>query len=303
MSPASKGDDNKATFLAEFRALRDRAGLEYEELAAKAHYPTDVLRDAELGPGLPGLPVLAAYVRACGGDETEWEERWRRLASAPDSDTGLPVRPAGASAAAVAGARAGVSVGAAEAHDPERIKAALKAHREREEHASVRSDSGFSSGMGYPRTAAVDPAPAEPAATMIANGNHHKRSRLDAYDEPAIQAPESLPSPPLASWASESLPSSSWSTEPAPAAPVPAAPPQVPLASSFSASAFAPPTEPARRASAPPQAGTAASAQRNHAPEPLTRTGSPARQNGHPGLLALAVIVVIIGCVALLILT
>ena len=105
MSPAGQGDNN-ATFLAEFRALRDHAGLDHAELAARAHYPSEVLQQAEAGPSLPGLPVLAAYVRACDGDVTDWEERWRRLTDdniarltpeAEQADGGLPVRPAGAS--------------------------------------------------------------------------------------------------------------------------------------------------------------------------------------------------------------
>jgi hypothetical protein len=148
MSPA----DDKATFLAEFRALRDRAAIDYDELAARTHFPTDLLKEAEGGPGLPGLPVLAAYVRACGGEVTEWEERWRALGAADCDDTGLPTRLAGASPAARAGARAGVSVTPAEMHDAERIKAALRAHREREELASNGVNGGTPGGhYGGPR--------------------------------------------------------------------------------------------------------------------------------------------------------
>jgi Helix-turn-helix domain len=139
--------DDKATFLAEFRALRDRAAIDYDELAARTHFPTDLLKDAESGPDLPGLPVLAAYVRACGGDASEWEERWRRLDGA-DHHAGLPTRPAGASPAAKAGARAGVSVAPAEVHDPERIKAALRAHRERKENADRPGSAVAPNGAG-----------------------------------------------------------------------------------------------------------------------------------------------------------
>jgi hypothetical protein len=187
VSPASQGDD-RAAFLAEFRTLRDRAALDYEELAARAHYPTEVLREAEIGPGLPGLPVLAAYVRACGADVIEWEERWRRLASSTGNDAGLPVRPAGASPAAVAGARAGITITPAEAHDSERIRAALRAHREREEHASrdglTYLDSGRNGDSG--RDGAVSASAASGAdgasgaggavsagwASVFANGHH-----------------------------------------------------------------------------------------------------------------------------------
>ena len=69
--------DGTARFLRQLRELRDQAGLGYAELAARAHYPCDVIKAAESGPSLPDLPVLSAYVRACGGTMAEWEERWR----------------------------------------------------------------------------------------------------------------------------------------------------------------------------------------------------------------------------------
>lgn len=179
MSPAGQGDNN-ATFLAEFRALRDHAGLDYTELAARAHYPSDVLKKAEAGPGLPGLPILAAYVRACDADVTEWEERWRRLAAdadlgatAPDADAedgGLPVRPAGASPAAKAGAR--VTVVPADVHDPERIKAALRAHGAREE---ASSDSGPAHGWAAGNGSVSGADTVNGGTTMLANGHHHRR--------------------------------------------------------------------------------------------------------------------------------
>jgi hypothetical protein len=125
MWSAGDGDDNRR-FLADLRALRDTAALEFDELAARAHYPGDVLKEAESGPSLPTLPILAAYVRACGGDVPEWEERWRRLRFEAHADPGLPVRPAGASPAAVAGARAGGGVALPESYDAERIRAVLR---------------------------------------------------------------------------------------------------------------------------------------------------------------------------------
>src|ERR1700730_246183 len=93
MWSAGDGDDNRR-FLADLRALRDAAALPFDELAARAHYPTDVLKEAESGPTLPTLPILAAYVRACDGDVLEWEERWRRLGFDSRADPGLPVRAA-----------------------------------------------------------------------------------------------------------------------------------------------------------------------------------------------------------------
>ncbi len=122
---AGEGDDQQR-FLADLRALRDAAALGYDELAVRTHYPDDVLKEAESGPSLPGLPILAAYVRACNGDVPEWEERWRRLGFDSRADPGLPVRPAGASPAAAAGARVSVDVVPPDAYDPERIRAVLR---------------------------------------------------------------------------------------------------------------------------------------------------------------------------------
>jgi Helix-turn-helix domain len=155
MWSAGQGD-NQERFLADFRALREAAALGYDELAARAHYPSSILKEAENGPGLPGLPILAAYVRACEADVPEWEERWRRLAYEAETDPGLPVRPAGASPAAVAGARAGISVAPADVYDPERIRAALRGGTA---DPAVRDTAA-------PRVAAparADPEPAPPA--------------------------------------------------------------------------------------------------------------------------------------------
>src|SRR6201987_932171 len=127
---AGPGDD-QSRFLADLRALRDSAAIGHDELSARAHYPSAVLKEAENGPALPGLPILSAYVRACEGDVLDWEERWRRLTPAVAAAPELPVRPAGASAAAVAGARAGVGVAPPDVYDPERIKAALRGNHAR----------------------------------------------------------------------------------------------------------------------------------------------------------------------------
>jgi DNA-binding XRE family transcriptional regulator len=119
---ASHGDT--AQFLRELRQLRDNAGLNQAELAARAHYPYDVIRAAEDGPGLPDLPVLSAYVRGCGGTTEEWEERWRSLTRSPS----LPVsaaRQSGHSDAATAGARIGSATQVGDGPDPSIIIAAL----------------------------------------------------------------------------------------------------------------------------------------------------------------------------------
>jgi DNA-binding XRE family transcriptional regulator len=97
-------------FLRELRQLRNEAGLEPAELAARAHYPRDVIVAAEAGPSIPALPVLSAYVRGCGAGLTEWEERWRSLTGSPTAALCLPARPPGTSSLADAGARLGAAI-------------------------------------------------------------------------------------------------------------------------------------------------------------------------------------------------
>ena len=58
---AGPGDD-QARFLADLRALRDSVAIGYDELSARAHYPSDVLKEAENGPSLPGLPILRSLI-------------------------------------------------------------------------------------------------------------------------------------------------------------------------------------------------------------------------------------------------
>jgi hypothetical protein len=110
VQPRDNSGDSPARFLAELRALRAQSALSHADLAARAHYPIDLLQSAEVGPSLPDLPVLSAYVRGCGGETADWEDRWRMLSGIPtlSLSDGLPSRPSGGSAAASAGAAAGV---------------------------------------------------------------------------------------------------------------------------------------------------------------------------------------------------
>ena len=119
----ASGDD-AARFLDELRQLRSGAGLGHAELAARAHYPYDSIRAAEVGPSLPDLPVLSAFVRGCGGTTEEWEERWRSLTKSPS----LPVaaaRQSSRSDAANAGARIHSGTQGESNPDPSIIMAAL----------------------------------------------------------------------------------------------------------------------------------------------------------------------------------
>ena len=184
MWSAGDGDDNRR-FLADLRALRDTAALEFDELAARAHYPSDVLKEAESGPSLPGLPILAAYVRACDGDVPEWEERWRRLGFEARADPGLPVRPAGASPAAVAGARAGVGVAPPESYDAERIRAVLRgSHGSSDRGARGIASRGTVAAAGTeregPGTATAEPRVPESPAKWSAGTSWDETTRWDA---------------------------------------------------------------------------------------------------------------------------
>ena len=156
--------DDPARFLRELRQLRDGAGLEPAELAARAHYPYDRIKAAEVGPTLPDLPVLSAYVRGCGGTIEEWEERWRSLTSAPTLPL-VDARPAGGSTAASAGARIGSISPVADTPDPSIIMAALDRVAEQMAvgtPAPLPSRSGVSTIDQRPGIAASSPAPAVP---------------------------------------------------------------------------------------------------------------------------------------------
>src|SRR5258707_14995423 len=66
-------------FLRDLRALRERQGLSIADLAQRTHFPVETLEAAEAGPGRPTLPVVEAYVRACGEEPDSWEDLWRVL--------------------------------------------------------------------------------------------------------------------------------------------------------------------------------------------------------------------------------
>jgi WD40 repeat protein len=80
--PLEPGDDLVVRFARDMRLLREKAGTPtYRELSARAHYSVAALSEAASGRKLPSLPVMTAYVAACGGDTAEWERRWRTTAA------------------------------------------------------------------------------------------------------------------------------------------------------------------------------------------------------------------------------
>ena len=83
---ASIAPDGLEAFARDLRALRAQADLDYPEMAETSHYEMKTLASAAGGLRLPTLPVAVAYVRACGGNVAEWEERWQKLATKITAD-------------------------------------------------------------------------------------------------------------------------------------------------------------------------------------------------------------------------
>ncbi|MFI7125585.1 helix-turn-helix domain-containing protein [Nonomuraea sp. NPDC050153] len=68
-------------FASELRKLRQEAGgLTYRAMAKRAGYSVTTLSQAAAGERLASLPVVLAFVEACGADVSEWERRWQRVA-------------------------------------------------------------------------------------------------------------------------------------------------------------------------------------------------------------------------------
>lgn len=89
--PLDPGQGPLARFACDLRELRRRAGSPpYRELAARTHYSASTLAAAAAGHRLPGPAVLAAFVRACGGDPDDWE---RRRVRTHELVTGRPSDP------------------------------------------------------------------------------------------------------------------------------------------------------------------------------------------------------------------
>jgi WD40 repeat protein len=88
-NPLERDGTALVEFAADLRKLRDEAGKPpYREMAARAHFSSSTLSDAAGGKRLPSLAVTIAFVRVCGGNTAEWEERWHALTA--DSTASTP---------------------------------------------------------------------------------------------------------------------------------------------------------------------------------------------------------------------
>lgn len=193
-------------FLSDLRALRAQAGLDQGELAARAHYPRDVITAAESGRAVPELPVLAAYVRGCGcfgSDISEWEDRWRAVTGAKASPL-RQARVAGLSGAASAGGRIfeASSASPAEKQDPALNMAAAALHRFAARMAqpiAASRNSGPASGPVPALAAGQVPGPAGPElpareetdvdATIRGEAGSDATVRREARTDDVVQAP------------------------------------------------------------------------------------------------------------------
>ncbi|MEV4033734.1 nSTAND1 domain-containing NTPase [Streptomyces umbrinus] len=92
--PVDPAEGPVERFACELRKLRAKAGgITYRTLVKQAGYSVTTLSQAAAGEQLPTLPVVLAYVEACGGETAWWEARWRQAveeaagAGAEDGDT------------------------------------------------------------------------------------------------------------------------------------------------------------------------------------------------------------------------
>ncbi|TJZ99502.1 helix-turn-helix domain-containing protein, partial [Actinacidiphila oryziradicis] len=99
-SPLDPSAGPVARFAAGLRKLRAEAGSPtYRVMAQRTGQGASTLSQAAAGERLPTLPVVLAFVGACGGNVREWEARWREAAAeeaavprAQDGDAESPYR-------------------------------------------------------------------------------------------------------------------------------------------------------------------------------------------------------------------
>ena len=86
-----------AAFAYALRDMRTKAGNPpYKAMAKRVHYSVGALSQAAAGARLPTWEVTQAYVRACGGHEGEWRQRWEHADATVVHKPRSPVHPGGA---------------------------------------------------------------------------------------------------------------------------------------------------------------------------------------------------------------
>ncbi|MCF3131972.1 nSTAND1 domain-containing NTPase, partial [Streptomyces olivochromogenes] len=81
-SPLDPSAGPVARFAFELRKFRAEAGSPtYRVMAQRTGHGASTLSQAAGGERLPTLPVVLAYVQACGGDQEKWEARWREVSA------------------------------------------------------------------------------------------------------------------------------------------------------------------------------------------------------------------------------
>jgi hypothetical protein len=71
-------DNRLAEFVADLTELRREAGQpSLRKMAGASHYSHTALSSVLSGNRLPSQELTLAFVRACGGDDEAWRERWR----------------------------------------------------------------------------------------------------------------------------------------------------------------------------------------------------------------------------------
>jgi hypothetical protein len=82
-------------FASELRQLRQRAGSpKYLQMQRRTGRSRTALAEAAGGDHLPTWETVDAYVRACGGDPTQWHARWVQARDAARSPRGDAAPPA-----------------------------------------------------------------------------------------------------------------------------------------------------------------------------------------------------------------
>jgi len=78
-------------FADDLKRLRVAAGIASQRLlASRAFVSHTTIWAAERGEELPSLAVTLAIVKACGGDEQDWERRWRLVYAASNEQAASP---------------------------------------------------------------------------------------------------------------------------------------------------------------------------------------------------------------------